>query len=105
GFIALCAVANAAGVKQSSTRQAVVTAAKYVGVLALAAIGLFATTTASGTAAAGTPASAGPTPALEASFFTALVAVMWAYDGWADLSSLAGEVKNPARTLPRALFA
>jgi amino acid transporter len=27
---------------------------------------------------------------------------MWAYDGWSDLSSLAGEVKDPARTLPRA---
>ena len=26
---------------------------------------------------------------------------MWTYDGWADVGSIAGEVKNPARTLPR----
>jgi amino acid transporter len=35
---------------------------------------------------------------------TALVSVMWAYDGWADLSFMSGEVKDPGRTLPRALI-
>jgi APA family basic amino acid/polyamine antiporter len=34
----------------------------------------------------------------------ALVAVLWAYDGWADLSFVAGEVVAPDRTLPRALI-
>lgn len=34
----------------------------------------------------------------------ALVAVMWAYDGWADLTFLGGEVRDPTRTLPRALL-
>lgn len=33
----------------------------------------------------------------------ALVAALWAYDGWADLTFMAGEVKDPARTFPRAL--
>jgi amino acid transporter len=37
-------------------------------------------------------------------FGIALVAVMWAYDGWADLTFMAGEVKDPDRTLPRALL-
>jgi basic amino acid/polyamine antiporter, APA family len=34
----------------------------------------------------------------------ALVSVLWAYDGWGDLSFAAGEVKNPQRTLPRAII-
>jgi amino acid transporter len=34
----------------------------------------------------------------------ALVAVMWAYDGWADVSAVAGEVSDPSRTLPRAIL-
>ena len=34
----------------------------------------------------------------------ALVAVLWAYDGWADLTFMAGEVRDPARNLPRALL-
>jgi APA family basic amino acid/polyamine antiporter len=42
---------------------------------------------------------------LELSLFgTALVAIMWTYDGWADLSFVAGEVRNPGRTLPLALL-
>jgi amino acid transporter len=35
---------------------------------------------------------------------TALIAIMWTYDGWADLSFMGGEVKNPGRTLPMALI-
>jgi amino acid transporter len=30
--------------------------------------------------------------------------VLWAYDGWGDLSFAAGEVKEPQRTLPRAII-
>jgi amino acid transporter len=37
-------------------------------------------------------------------FGLALVSVLWAYDGWADLSFIGGEVKDPERTLPRALI-
>ena len=33
----------------------------------------------------------------------AVVATLWAYDGWANLNSLAEEVKNPSRTLPIAI--
>jgi len=36
------------------------------------------------------------------SFGVAMVAALWAYDGWADLGFLGGEVKDPGRTLPRA---
>jgi len=35
---------------------------------------------------------------------SALIAVMWTYDGWADLSFMGGEVKDPQRTLPLALI-
>ena len=38
------------------------------------------------------------------SFGVALVAVLWAYDGWHFASFTAGEVKDPSRTLPRALL-
>jgi len=38
------------------------------------------------------------------SFGAALVAVLWAYDGWHVVSFAAGEIRNPGRTLPRALL-
>ncbi|MHB1328523.1 MAG: amino acid permease [Gemmatimonadales bacterium] len=34
---------------------------------------------------------------------SALVSIMWAYDGWADLSYIGGEIKNPGRNIPLAL--
>jgi basic amino acid/polyamine antiporter, APA family len=96
-FIVPAAALNLIGVKESAGTQALVSALKYVGVAALAVIGL--------------AAAAPPEVMLErapdvttATIFAALVSVMWAYDGWADLSHVAGEVRDPARTLPRALL-
>ncbi len=40
-----------------------------------------------------------------AGFMAALVAALWAYDGWNDLNMVAGEVKRPERNIPLALIA
>jgi APA family basic amino acid/polyamine antiporter len=37
-------------------------------------------------------------------FMAALIATLWAYDGWNDLTMVAGEVKHPERALPIALI-
>jgi basic amino acid/polyamine antiporter, APA family len=39
-----------------------------------------------------------------AGFMAALVAALWAYDGWNDLNMVAGEIKNPGRSIPIALI-
>lgn len=38
-------------------------------------------------------------------FFIALVAALWAYDGWNNLSMISSEIKRPGRNLPIALIA
>jgi len=38
-------------------------------------------------------------------FMAALVAALWAYDGWNDLNMVAGEVRDPERSIPIALIA
>ncbi|WEV50799.1 amino acid permease [Lactobacillus sp. ESL0731] len=38
-----------------------------------------------------------------AAFGQALLAVLFAYDGWLSIGNLAGEIKNPAKTLSRAI--
>jgi basic amino acid/polyamine antiporter, APA family len=38
-------------------------------------------------------------------FMLALVAALWAYDGWADLNMVGGEIRNPGRSIPVALIA
>jgi len=37
--------------------------------------------------------------------FTALLAAFWAYEGWNTLGFIGGEIQNPKRNLPLALFA
>jgi APA family basic amino acid/polyamine antiporter len=39
-----------------------------------------------------------------AGFMLALVAALWAYDGWADLNMVSGEIRNPGRSIPVALI-
>jgi basic amino acid/polyamine antiporter, APA family len=37
-------------------------------------------------------------------FAAAMLGALWAYDGWSNLTILAGEVKDPQRNVPRALI-
>src|SRR4029079_13307337 len=39
-----------------------------------------------------------------AGFAAAMIGALWAYDGWNNITFLAGEVKNPGRHLPLALI-
>jgi APA family basic amino acid/polyamine antiporter len=100
--IALTAFFNYVGVRWGSLVQNLTTVAKYGGLLFIVlfalAVGLPQTGGANFSPAA-PPASFSIAP-----FGLALVSVLWAFDGWADLSFVAGEVKDPRRTLPRALI-
>jgi len=50
--------------------------------------------------AANFTAVAAPRPFLSA-LAPALAAILWTYDGWSDVASVAGEVREPQRLLPR----
>ncbi|HEX2611699.1 MAG TPA: amino acid permease, partial [Gemmatimonadales bacterium] len=90
---------NYVGVKRAALLMNLATMAKYA---ALAALVLLAFTAGQGDTGHFTPAwSGGVNLSLIA---TALIAIMWTYDGWADLSFMGGEVKNPGKTLPMALI-
>jgi basic amino acid/polyamine antiporter, APA family len=90
---------NYVGVKRAALLMNLATMAKYA---ALAALVLLAFTAGQGDAGHFTPAwSGGINLSLIA---TALIAIMWTYDGWADLSFMGGEVKDPGKTLPMALI-
>jgi len=36
-------------------------------------------------------------------FMIALIAALWAYDGWSDVTQMAGEIQQPQRSMPLAL--
>lgn len=50
------------------------------------------------------PAIGAAAPLTTAGFFAALVAALWAYDGWNNVAMVASEVRDPQRNLPRALI-
>ncbi|HVX88681.1 MAG TPA: amino acid permease [Gemmatimonadales bacterium] len=96
---------NYLGVKYAAIVMNATTAAKYG---ALVVMGLLAFVAGSGewghfgaAPVASTVVGGGGMASL---VVAALIPVMWTYDGWADLSFMGGEVKDPARTLPRALI-
>jgi len=98
--IVLVAAVNIAGVRWGATVQNVTTLAKYAGLLVVIVLA-FVTDLPRG----GHFLPAAPPGSFDlARFGLALVSVLWVFDGWADLSFIAGEVREPQRNLPRALI-
>lgn len=100
--IALTATFNIVGVKLGAMVMNVTTLAKFGGLVFIIIVA-FTLGLPSGGAANFIPA-APPGSFAFGAFGLALVSALWAYDGWADLSYVGGEVRDPQRTLPRALI-
>ena len=99
--IILVGTVNILGVKWGTGIINLTTIAKYGGLLFIIIVAL----------AIGLPKTGGHyTPAMPEGSFAfgafglALVSVLWAYDGWGDLSYVGGEVKDPQKNLPKALI-
>jgi amino acid transporter len=97
--IVLIGAINYLGVQRAAAVLSATTAVKYAALLAL---GLLAFSARGGSAGHFVPAWP-PTPSLSL-LATALIPVMWTYDGWVDPASMAGEISNPQRNLPLALI-
>jgi amino acid transporter len=97
GLIAALAWLNYFGVKLGGDVQVAVTTVKVVLIAGIVVAGL-----GFGSPHAAAPVSAVPLTA--AGFFAALVAALWAYDGWNNVAMVASEVRDPQRNLPRALI-
>jgi len=99
GAIVMIGLINYIGVQRAAAVMTFATVAKYGAVMALGVLAFTATT---GSASHFSPVWGS---GLQLSpLATALISVMWTYDGWADLAFMGGEVKNPQRTLPLALI-
>jgi APA family basic amino acid/polyamine antiporter len=92
------ALINYVGVKAGGNVQVILTAVKMGAIAVIIVMGL---------SWHGSPASAPQIPLVPitaAGFFAALVAALWAYDGWNNVSMVASEIKKPQRFLPLALI-
>ena len=101
GVIAFAAAANVRGANLGALIVGIATWAKFAALALLVAASFVLGGSHGATTAHFTAGSTGPLAF--GNIGLALVSVLWAYDGWADLSFAAGEVKDPQRTLPRAI--
>jgi APA family basic amino acid/polyamine antiporter len=102
GAILLLSALNCLTVAFGGKVQSVLTVLKIVG-LAIVIAGVFffapAVTWSNLATPAGAPAWSG-----FAAFGVAMLAALWAYDGWNNMPMAAGEVQQPGRNIPRALI-
>ena len=100
GYIVLVGIVNYFGIHRGAVVQNLSTILKVGALVVLVLAGLTL-----GDANAAVPnmiaqrAHVGLSP-----FLLAMVAILWAYDGWADLAFVGGEVQRPQKTLPQALL-
>ena len=91
---------NLIGVAQASLLQGLLTVAKVAGIAAIPVLALALHPAA--------PEWTPVTPPVErplAAFGVAMIAVMWAFEGWSYLAMSAGEIKDAGRVIPRAYIA
>lgn len=99
-LIAVFTILNCFTVKFGGALQTAITAIKIFMICALAAsIFTFGTGTSWGHLGGGAPSGWSWT-----GFGAAVVAALWAFDGWNNLSMAAGEIRDPERVIPRALI-
>jgi APA family basic amino acid/polyamine antiporter len=99
GLLAAAAL-NAVGLRTGPRAQLVLTTAKIGALAALALAALTARPAVRGASAAVSTDGSGA-----AGWLVALMLLLWTYEGWSDVTLVAGEVRDPDRNLGRAVLA
>jgi basic amino acid/polyamine antiporter, APA family len=97
GTVFFMAFVNSLGTKYAGWVQTVSTGAKLIPIVLIIVFGLWKGQAPVFGADSGSSAA-------EFSMGAAILATLFAYDGWILVGSVAGEMKNPSRILPRAIF-
>jgi len=100
GAISVVMLLNYRSLLWSAAVENVMSAAKVAALLFVAVACMMLGDRSAG--AFGTPAVLAP--ATWTGFGLALVTAMWSYSGWSSAAAMGGEVRDPTRTLPRALL-
>jgi len=99
-LIVLVAIANVRSVKLGAVIQNISTSAKVLAIVGLSVAIFFLAP-----GGAHNPLNTEPMGVAKWSGIgIGLIAALWAYDGWENLTTLSGEVRNPGRNLPMALI-
>ncbi|TWI83084.1 APA family basic amino acid/polyamine antiporter [Lacibacter cauensis] len=96
---------NYRGVQNGGLVNNIITSAKILGILLLIVLGLsYAGTNETIQPTTSAPATELHGMALFSAVLAAMLSAFWAYDGWSNISFIAGEIKNPKRNIPMAII-
>ena len=102
---------NSQGIKKGGILNNIVTSAKILGILFLIVSALLytrgpgsATPARVPSAPAGSSLAHAPAAVYLSAFFGAMLSALWAYDGWANITYITGEIREPKRNVPYAII-
>ncbi|MFN2572805.1 MAG: APC family permease [Gemmatimonadales bacterium] len=101
-ILLFCAI-NSRGVQVGGRVQWAATVAKLAGI-AIIVIGAFLLSKTGSSEHLRNPVTAAIAPGGVGAFGAAMLAALWAYQGWSNLPMVAGEMEKPERNVPRALI-
>jgi APA family basic amino acid/polyamine antiporter len=101
--ILLFAGVNSRGIETGGRVQWIATVAKLGGI-AIIVLGAFFLSRSGSFEHLKVPVTAGIAPAGLGAFGAAMIAALWAYQGWSNVPMVAGEIEKPERNIPRALI-
>ena len=102
-FIVVFSIINCFQVNYGAKVQSIMTILKIVLILGLIAILFFSSKGNTSHFFEHTEGTSGGWPGFSA-FGVAMLAALWAYDGWNNMPMIAGEIKEPQRNVPRAFI-
>ena len=102
-LILMLTAVNYFSVKQGGALQRILTSLKVVAIVVL--IGGLLLSGKGSAANIFTPSSSMPAGmALVTAYMAAIAGAFWAYDGWNNITFIAGEIQNPQKVIPKSLF-
>jgi APA family basic amino acid/polyamine antiporter len=101
--ILLFAAVNSRGIETSGRVQWAATVAKLGGI-AVIVFGAFLFSRTGSFDHLKVPVTTGIAPSGVGAFGAAMIAALWAYQGWSNVPMVAGEIEKPERNIPRALI-
>lgn len=95
---------NSASVSTGGRTQSMLAAAKIIGIAAIVLGALFLSPTGSAENLSAPAAGGAPAPVTITAFGAAMIAALWAFQGWSNMTMVSGEIENPKRNVPRGLI-
>lgn len=102
--ILVFAVINGAKVSTGGATQTLLTLAKFIGIGAIVLGALFLSRTKSLGNFNPPAGSAGNGAFTTTAFGAAMIAALWGFQGWSNMTMVSGEIENPQRNVPRGLI-